>query len=658
MRLRRAAPALVLLPLLALMCATATEISVDIYSDVDCTKNAEVGLIMGGKLTDLQTNALSSTAVHCDPSQRVGRIVIAPSGDHDEELAFEVITRNDDQALESCTAANNYKGCIVARRQLRFEPHTALDVRVDLRRDCLDKPCDPSSTCIHGGCYSAVCPATGCATDDILSTGLDGGASVVPEAGSSDASVSDVTTTTQTPEGSVDAGAKCPAPAAATAGSRTVVANTGSVLIPTGLGVQNHLFFAANDCRYWYFHIDAATTRLHTMVSKDLLTWDAGPDIRPGGNDLLFNSTSELAKTNGGNFSIAYRDFNGVDTFHMVIDQPTTGGGGPTGYPFDVRFTLAGPTGAAIPTMPVLHQLVPTDHGVNGGNCQNTDGPAVAYSEDGHVYISSGWYFEQVRGTYCDMNVYVSADAETGTGDWSKTDFAWSGYFITAHFTMSRLLIPLPGPQTVYGAFAEPETAGGFQFYNSGWITNLHDWDGGYDGSVRTPTWDSADAGNDVFDNANTNISGSNDWNVCVVTTTDGHALRRLSGGSFEARKLTASGWIADTAPNNVLSGGLAKDSADVYGSGLVIMSDGELTHGLTAFATTGPYTQIMVSHYSTTTGWSPWESFVSPTAGTERKWLSGTGCKSSRPILTWTETTGGTPSIVAMDVSASFKAN
>ena len=94
------------------------------------------------------------------------------------------------QSADSCTWPE-YKGCIVARRALRFLPHANLDVKVSMLRSCKDKPCDDTQTCVRGTCQSARCNAESGGCDDValLDAGVvdsgvtDSGVDGIAEAG-------------------------------------------------------------------------------------------------------------------------------------------------------------------------------------------------------------------------------------------------------------------------------------------------------------------------------------------------------------------------------------------------------------------------------------------------------------------------------------------
>lgn len=159
--MRREPPALILSLGLA-GCASPTAITVDVYTEVPCAKGAEVSLTLADGLDALSASAPSSTSAGClDQGGHVGSIVIAPAGDEGKLVTLAVATRDDGGATEECLASPLPDACIVARRQLRFDPHLDLPVRIDLRDACRGVDCPADQTCVKGTCVSAVVPA-GC----------------------------------------------------------------------------------------------------------------------------------------------------------------------------------------------------------------------------------------------------------------------------------------------------------------------------------------------------------------------------------------------------------------------------------------------------------------------------------------------------------------
>jgi hypothetical protein len=154
------------LSLLALlMCASPTALTVTVYSEVPCEKKPVAGLSTGLRVGDLRTRALATTSTQCAPDGKMGSVVLYPVGESDSPVALQVVVRPDGEDPSTCIEQNNYRGCIVARRELRFAPNKNVELRVDLRLSCLDKPCDVNSTCSRGVCvntrrgYAAWCAA-------------------------------------------------------------------------------------------------------------------------------------------------------------------------------------------------------------------------------------------------------------------------------------------------------------------------------------------------------------------------------------------------------------------------------------------------------------------------------------------------------------------
>jgi hypothetical protein len=63
---------------------------------------------------------------------------------------------------DTCLSKSPPAGCIVAKREINFLPHTELRMRVDLRYACKGKVCPDDQTCVKGACVPA---RTVCKTD-------------------------------------------------------------------------------------------------------------------------------------------------------------------------------------------------------------------------------------------------------------------------------------------------------------------------------------------------------------------------------------------------------------------------------------------------------------------------------------------------------------
>src|SRR5512140_691826 len=119
-------------------CADPTEITVHIATDLPC--DALSTSVTGGRDVAVTTQCGAGTRPGI---QDVGSIVFVPSGARDTPLTITVVTAHGKDP-----AACDPKGdpaCIVARRKLRYVPHAALDLPIDMRAACLGNPCDPNS---------------------------------------------------------------------------------------------------------------------------------------------------------------------------------------------------------------------------------------------------------------------------------------------------------------------------------------------------------------------------------------------------------------------------------------------------------------------------------------------------------------------------------
>ena len=134
-------------------CAAPTEIRLNVYTDVACADDPEwkgIAVYVGGADQNIENKAPALTSKSCDHNGQIGSLVIVPSGSKDDEVALRVVAGLG-QNPEDC-ATHDYKGCIVARRSLRFSPHSTLDLDVTLTGDCQGIGCDAAHTCVAGTC--------------------------------------------------------------------------------------------------------------------------------------------------------------------------------------------------------------------------------------------------------------------------------------------------------------------------------------------------------------------------------------------------------------------------------------------------------------------------------------------------------------------------
>ena len=181
---RRACLAGALWPLVAVVapagCRTPTQITIVVQTDFGCARATNTAIRVGPLGDALHAARPIVETARCE-NGRIGSLVVVPSGDRGSEVAIEVVV-GVGQSAESCAATPTDGDCYVARRALRFVPHSELDLPIDLRADCRDIPCDATTTCVHGACVDAHVPdSTQCHGDGCDDRALRGG--VVPDGG-------------------------------------------------------------------------------------------------------------------------------------------------------------------------------------------------------------------------------------------------------------------------------------------------------------------------------------------------------------------------------------------------------------------------------------------------------------------------------------------
>ncbi|MFI5300949.1 MAG: hypothetical protein ACHREM_22940, partial [Polyangiales bacterium] len=102
---------------------------------------------------DVETKAPTLTTLDCNADRTIGTLVVTPSGANDEDVGIRVVAGVTTKP-EDC-AANGYVGCVVARRTVRFTPHSSIDVDVALDGQCEGISCDAFHSCALGSCIEA-----------------------------------------------------------------------------------------------------------------------------------------------------------------------------------------------------------------------------------------------------------------------------------------------------------------------------------------------------------------------------------------------------------------------------------------------------------------------------------------------------------------------
>jgi hypothetical protein len=138
---------------LAASCREPTEITLQVRTNLPCASDEKwkgAAVYLGEPGADVERASPTLVATACDSDGRIGSLVVVPSDSKSELLGVRVvagITRKP----EDCADAD-YQGCVVARRALRFTPHTPLELEIELTADCVSVGCDPTHTCFSGAC--------------------------------------------------------------------------------------------------------------------------------------------------------------------------------------------------------------------------------------------------------------------------------------------------------------------------------------------------------------------------------------------------------------------------------------------------------------------------------------------------------------------------
>ena len=132
-------------------CAEATSITVEIATDLACDQSSKIEVgIAAGDLATIDRRPFSATKSWCEPTPgRIGSLVLLPSDRDDAEVAVHVVAGIGRPAS---TCAEDFAGCIVERRVVRFVPHANVVLPVLISAACVGIQCGSQRTCREGLC--------------------------------------------------------------------------------------------------------------------------------------------------------------------------------------------------------------------------------------------------------------------------------------------------------------------------------------------------------------------------------------------------------------------------------------------------------------------------------------------------------------------------
>lgn len=179
MRSARLAIAFAFVAMIAILvsCKEPTQILVEARTNVEFKAGIVTSFTVGGPG---QTEKAEPTTETSEPWQGsfIGSLVVVPGTADDAVLAVKLVM-GVARSARDCVPPD-YRGCIVARRRVRYVPHEMLRLPITLYTQCQDVPCDEISTCsalgqcvpVEPACVDGTCVLPG----EQDGTGVDGGA--------------------------------------------------------------------------------------------------------------------------------------------------------------------------------------------------------------------------------------------------------------------------------------------------------------------------------------------------------------------------------------------------------------------------------------------------------------------------------------------------
>ncbi len=132
-------------------CLKPTEVELVITTDVPCSDLNGVTISVGPLGESLESAPPSATATCRDG--KIGSIVLVPAASLDQGVGIRVVA-GFRGSVDQCRPPYGPK-CIVARRALRYIPHTPLTLPIQLSATCAGIPCEANFTCDNGRCVPA-----------------------------------------------------------------------------------------------------------------------------------------------------------------------------------------------------------------------------------------------------------------------------------------------------------------------------------------------------------------------------------------------------------------------------------------------------------------------------------------------------------------------
>ncbi len=127
-------------------CREPTQIIVDIYlRDAECSEIRTASIAITGDDT-LESRLAAVTTDACD-AKHIGSLAAIPQGAGSSGKIFIRVVVGFSRRVDTCTEANRYAGCTVARRRVSYRAHATTTIPVFVDKSCEDQPCATRTTC-------------------------------------------------------------------------------------------------------------------------------------------------------------------------------------------------------------------------------------------------------------------------------------------------------------------------------------------------------------------------------------------------------------------------------------------------------------------------------------------------------------------------------
>ncbi|HEY8078000.1 MAG TPA: hypothetical protein VIF62_27930 [Labilithrix sp.] len=225
-------------------CKTPTQVTVDVtLVKSQCQQTNGTAIIAASDPASAEQRVdggypsavTSSCADTPDQTKKeIGTLVLTP-GDSDRGAVIVLVSFSKDHTAADCRPPL-YTDCVVARRSFGFLDHQRLTLPIEIDYDCVNVPCDSTSTCRQGQCFSSQVDMTP-GTDTFQPPGIEADGAVedvvVPDAGGEGAPLNEAGMMVPYCNGSATPKLFCPDPA------------TGND-VPCTLGNSQHCWAPSN----------------------------------------------------------------------------------------------------------------------------------------------------------------------------------------------------------------------------------------------------------------------------------------------------------------------------------------------------------------------------------------------------------------------------